>query len=139
MVGRTKYRNKAERERIEFCKFYMGCLPCILTRLLNVHIDYHHVVQGFRRLGHMFGYGLCTWHHRGEPWPGWIMIELATVHGPSLAHGKKPYEKYFGDELLLVKTTDYAYSLFKETPWNEFMMPESIAEEIRNFHTDLEK
>ena len=139
MVGRTKYRNKAERERIEFVKFYMGCLCCILRRQLNSHADYHHVVKGFKRLGHICGFGLCCWHHRGEPWPGMIMVECALVYGASLAHDKKLFVKTFGDELLLVETTDFAHSLFLDNPWNEFRMPESIAEQIRSFHTDLEK
>jgi len=139
MVGKTKPRNKEEQERIEFCKLYMSCLPCILTYLLNSHADYHHVVKGFKRLGHLAGFPMCLWHHRGEPWIGMRMIDMCFAYGDSHAHGKRAFEKSFGDELLLIKTTDFAHSLFKKNPWNEFAMPQSIGEEIRKFHSDLEK
>ena len=146
MVGRSKPMNKVEKDRAEFCKFYMCCLPCILVGLLNSHggndpkggCEYHHVVEGFKRLGHLVGYSQCNWHHKGEPFPGLRMIDCTMAYGDSLAHGKKPFEKTFGDELLLVKTTDFAYTLFKKNPWNEFSMPESIGEEIRKFHERLE-
>jgi len=52
--------------------------------------------------------------------------------------GKKPFEKTFGSERLLVTTTSVAHALFKINPWNEFAMPESIGEQIREFHSDLE-
>ena len=138
MVGRAKGRNKAEQERIDFVKQYMSCLPCILTHLLNSHCDYHHVVQGFRRLGHLAGYGMCSWHHRGEPWTGMLMIDMAMSQGPSMAHGKKAFEKYFGSELLLIKAVDFAHELFLKSPWNEFAMPDHIGEEIRNYYQDLQ-
>ena len=86
----------------------------------------------------MVGYPACSWHHRGEPWPGMRMIDCTMAHGPSLAHGKKTYEKSFGDELLLVKTTDFAHALFKKEPWNEFAMPVSTGDQIRDFHLELE-
>ena len=140
MVGKTKSRNKEENERIEISKLYISCLPCILISLLNSHADYQHVVEAQRRLGHKCGYSSCLWHHRGEKgglWEGLTTQAMIGMLGPSLAHGKKPFRAFFGSELVLVKTQDFAIKLYKRYQWNEFEMSQFVGSRIRSYHFDL--
>lgn len=64
--------------------------------------DYHHLLSGGRRRGHMFGVCLCPWHHRAVPNWGWSDSEMVAYYGPSLAKGSKPFHAAFGsdDELM---------------------------------------
>ena len=136
MVGRTKTRTKQEKERIYFVKHFMGCAPCILVKYLNSHCDYHHVVEGQRRLGEMVAYGQCLWHHKGIPWEGATRQEMVGILGPSYALSRREFRAKFGTERSLVGLVDYAHKLFKTYPWNEFAMPRSIGTNIFRFHLD---
>lgn len=137
MVGRTKPKTKADKERIEISKQYISCLPCILVGFLNSHADYQHVVEGQRRLGHQCGYSSCLWHHRGGRWEGLTTQEMIGRFGPSLSHGKKPFREFFGRELLLVRAQDFAIKLYKRYQWNEFEMSQFVGSRIRSYHFDL--
>ena len=135
MVGKTAPRNKEEQERIDFVKNFMGCLPCLLVNLPNSHANYNHIVSGRKRLGHMFGYGSCAWHDTFHVnWRGRSTQAMIGQLGPSLGHGKKPFEEVFGDERLLSDTVGFAQGLFKEKPWQEFAMPTTIVSKIRTQH-----
>ena len=141
MVGRTKPRNKEEQERIEFVKHYMGCAPCILVNYSNSPCNYNHICEGRKRLGHMFGYGSCAYHDVFHVnWDKRSTQSMIGQLGPSLGHGKKPFEEVFGDELLLARTVGFAQGLFKERPWPDFTipgspgMPRTIVSEIRTYH-----
>lgn len=64
--------------------------------------DYHHMLSGGRRRGHMDGIGLCPWHHRGVPEPDSTVKETRHYLGPSLIDGSKVFrERYGTDEELL--------------------------------------
>lgn len=127
-------RTKADNERIEFAKLYMSCLPCLIVNFLNSHADFHHVVEGRKRLGPSIGYGNCLWHHRGINWEGMTTQEMIGCLGPSIAHGKKSFQHHFGNERILVQTVEFAHKLFLQHPWNEFAMPRSMGSKIRRFH-----
>lgn len=117
-------------------KLYVGCLPCLLLKWSNTHADYHHVVEGRKRLGHFVGFGMCLWHHRGEldPNRGTDMLAIEETLGPSFARNKKGFKKFFGEERTFVKTNDYAIGLWQWTPWLEHCMPERTASSLRVFH-----
>ena len=135
MVGKTLPRNKEEQERIDFVKKFMGCLPCLLVNLPNSHANYNHIVSGRKRLGHMFGFGMCGWHDVFHVnWRSRSTQAMIGQLGPSLGHGKKPFEEVFGDELLLARTVGFAQELFKERPWQEFAMPRDVGADIRSYH-----
>ncbi len=141
MVGKSLPRNKEDQERIEFVKHHMGCLPCILCHFLNSRCNYNHVCEGRKRLGHQFGYGSCGWHDVFHVnWDGRSTQQMIGHLGPSLGHGKKPFEEVFGDELLLARTVDFAQELFKEKPWPDFItpgspgMPRDVGADIRSYH-----
>lgn len=79
--------------------------PCIACHKLGIPSrwpEIHHMLSGNRRRGHMATVGLCQWHHRGVPEPGWAGLQMLTRLGPSLANGSKPFRAMFGtdDELL---------------------------------------
>lgn len=43
-----------------------GCVACWLEGKQSRPTAYHHIVEGGRRLGHLFGFGLCDpGHHQG--------------------------------------------------------------------------
>jgi hypothetical protein len=67
------------------------------------------------------------------------MIDMAMSHGPSLAHGRKPFEKYFGREELLIQVVDYAHEMFQKREWGELAMPYSVGEKIRDYHLELQR
>lgn len=129
-----------EREHIQQTKFYIGCLPCLLEDWFNMHPDYHHVVEGRKRLGHMVGFGMCLWHHRGEVdnnWKGKKKEQIEALIGPSFARSKKVFIGRYGPELLLVRLNDFALSLWGMTPWIEHCMSLNVGEAIQAEHKKL--
>ena len=132
--------NSDERERIYIAKHYVSCLPCLLVGVKDSHADYHHVVEG-KRLGHRYGFPMCLWHHRGQRDVNvqWMTHpELKKALGPSFASEKRKFLRQFGDERMLVDLTDYAIDLFRSLPWNEFEMPDGVAQMIRRRWTFLQ-
>ena len=89
----------------------MACLAYALKAKMEwefiVHgCDYHHTKSGNIRRGHMFGFALCVWHHRGmrpDGVPPWQMHE---VFGPNLMNGGKKFTETYGtdDELITLQT-----------------------------------
>jgi hypothetical protein len=101
---------KAEEARIVACK-EGPCVACLVWSESDeapigfavVHgCDYHHTLSGGRRRGHMYGIGLCAYHHRGVPNWGCTVKEMRVHYGPSLMDGSKVFRDAYGtdDELL---------------------------------------
>ena len=101
---------KEEEARIIACK-EGSCVACLAWAesdqaplgFAPVHgCDYHHILSGGRRIGHMSGMGLCAWHHRGVPSWGCTVKEMRAHYGPSLMDGSKLFHAAYGsdDELL---------------------------------------
>lgn len=97
MVGRTKPMTKAQQRRTDRMKRDVGCICCRILSHGYVPAELHHIVRGGRRLGHDESYPLCDYHHRGRGYPR---------GGPSLAHGRKPFEAFFGKEQDLKAAAD---------------------------------
>lgn len=99
----TATPTKAEAARIEACKSG-PCVACEMRGRPSYGGDYHHLLSGGIRRGHMFGVCLCAWHHRGVPDWGCTHEVMREAFGPSLAEGSKPFHATFGsDETLLAK------------------------------------
>lgn len=102
---------KAEAERLE--RITRGeCVCCHLNNSLGrvraaFHgCDAHHLLSGGRRRGHRFTIGACPWHHRGvRPYRQMTDKDATEIHGPSLAHGSRPFHDFYGsdDELLALQ------------------------------------
>lgn len=115
MVGKTKPATKDEKQRMESLK-ELPCLCCMLTGMNIVcgPTEVEHVTDRGRRLGHDKTLALGLWHHRGEKafqYQGMTNQEMSGAFGPSLAHGRKPFEQRYGDESeVLVRLQDWVLS-----------------------------
>lgn len=87
------------------------CMACIVWARTHpefrpvVGCDFHHFKSGNVRRGHLFGVGLCYWHHRqGLDW-GLIAPEMRAHYGPSLMDGSRLFHETYGsdDELLALQ------------------------------------
>ena len=117
----------------------LGCVACVLKNWPDAPAEVHHVVEGRVRLGHSNTMGLCLYHHRGEPHPGYSRQQMSGMLGPSLAHGSYDFEDNFGSQATLVQVQDYIIQRFTDEPWLEFSMPRGIVLDIYYFWSDLRK
>lgn len=101
---------KAEAARIVACKSG-PCVACSIRRdqadcpswfCVTPGGDYHHLLSGGIRRGHLFGVCLCAWHHRGVPEWGMSHRSMRDDYGPSLAEGSKPFHAAFGSDAELL-------------------------------------
>lgn len=103
--------NAAESARVVAVKSGR-CLACLQLldqgRITYVPegCDYHHLLSGGRRRGHLFGIGLCAWHHRQVPDWGCTVPEMREVFGPSLMCGSKTFHAAFGSDAELLAKQD---------------------------------
>lgn len=143
MVGKTPRVRKDERERLETIKIYCGCLPCLLRGHLDRWTTIEHVTENGRRVGiksdeHKNTIGLCMWHHFGVCDPGQQKAMMTAELGPALAHGRKPFEEYFGDEVkILIPTQNFLLSQFAIRPWPEHTVDRRAARRTREVWTEL--
>ena len=68
--------------------------------------DYHHLLSGGRRIGHMAGIGLCAWHHRAVPDWGCSPAEMRLAYGPSLMDGSRLFREAYGSDEELMELQD---------------------------------
>jgi len=100
---------KAEADRIVAIKELGLCMACESLRLAGLAgsdvegVDFHHFKSGNIRRGHMFGVGLCPWHHRRYPLDGVTCKEMVVLFGPSLLDGGKAFAEVFGNDEELLK------------------------------------
>ena len=125
-----------ESRRIYLSKHMVGCLPCLLNGWPNQHADYHHVTNGDARYGHMIGFPMCLWHHRGKvDWSHTMTLdETRERMGPSYELHRKDFLERYGSERQLVELNTRAIVMYGEEPWLEFELPPRIAERIRKAH-----
>lgn len=88
---------KRESEYIERCKTG-PCVSCTLWDRYVSPCDFHHMKSGNVRRGHMFGVGLCAWHHRGHQIEGWSRQNMADYFGPSLMDGSRLFHLTYGSD-----------------------------------------
>lgn len=135
MVGKTAPIGRLDELRFKVITEYCGCLCCTMRHRLNAHATIEHVTENGRRLDdeHQGTIGLCEWHHFGNPWDGLTRDEMVRLLGPSLAHGRTPFEEAFGDEVeILLPLQDHAIALFAGMPWESYDMPEPVARRLQN-------
>lgn len=96
-MGPSKPPTKAERQHMARVA-EMGCIACRKDGHPDTPASVHHIVQGNRRLGHMYTLPLCYAHHQGGG--------LAGV--PSVHQAKRPFERRYGTELELLAEVMHA-------------------------------
>lgn len=98
MKHSTKPPTKAEGERIQKM-LKLGCVCCMVTEYW-VQPECHHIVEGDRRLGHLWTLPICPGHHRGA----WSTAQLAHYAEcqlplpPSISSGSKAFERQYGTQ-----------------------------------------
>lgn len=125
MVGKTKAATADEKRRMTILKENVPCIPCLIEYGLPVLPTIQHVSRGYKRLGHGFTWSGCGWHHLGlEP----------RMDGPSLANGRKPFERRYGPEEFLVRCADYVLNQYDESPWIDYNVPTSVIAALQEAH-----
>lgn len=143
MVGKTPRILKDERERLRKIKEYCGCLPCLLVGHLDRWTTIEHVTDSGRRVGvesaqHANTVGLCLWHHFGRCDSGCQREPMVQELGPSLAHGRKLFEDYFGDEVkILIPIQNFLLAEFDADPWPSHNVSRRAARRTRKQWIEL--
>ena len=94
-------------------------IGCLLCRRQGVRgcgtLEFHHPTSGGRRLGDDLVIPLGRWHHQGIP-PTLYMTKTQAreKYGPSLADGRKPFEKEYGTEVELLEETERLLNGYQE-------------------------
>lgn len=107
MKHSTGRPTKAEARRIVAAKEGQ-CRACAKLGHVTDLCEYQHVKRGNRRIGHMAGYALCDYHHRGVLPEGRTRAWMREHFGPCLSDGSKPFVEAFGAEALLIAEQDEA-------------------------------
>jgi hypothetical protein len=95
------------REKSEDCPpFFVPFMGC----------DFHHFKSGNVRIGHLWGVGLCAWHHRGIGIEGWTPAAMRRHFGPSLMDGSQTFHKAYGYDPDLLEAQDAILALYGATP-----------------------
>lgn len=123
MVGKARAPTTEEKNRMSWIgQQYGGCLPCLLENRPGVACTVQHVVKGRKRLGHESTYGLCVWHHFGQP---------PERPSPSLANGTKPFMRKFGSEELLVDLQTFLIDAWDIHFWVPYQIPAEVVRQLR--------
>ena len=89
-------------------------------------------VEGMKRVGHLHTYSSCEWHHFGYAFGGASNQRMIGELGPSLAHGKRTFQEFFGSERVLVHIQDRFYATYKKSPWFDYGVPENVRAKARH-------
>lgn len=114
MKHSTAPMNAEEARYVEACKdgFCVACLireasPDAPPFFVPAHgCDFHHFKSGNVRVGHLWGVGLCAWHHRGIPLEAWKPEHMRRHFGPSLMDGSRTFHATYGDDTALLERQD---------------------------------
>lgn len=141
MVGKAKTPTAQEKRRMTVLKENIPCVPCLMLRK-NRLPSIQHTVSGMTREGHLSTYSSCDWHHFGHPLPNWETLPgsigganqaCSGLLGPSFAHGRKPFESFFGKESLLVAIASRLVASFEKSPWIDYSVPYNVRQKSIEF------
>lgn len=122
---------KADSDRMAQIK-ESGCICTVLLHRKSVPPDVHHLTAGGRRLGHQATIGLSPWLHRGIQSGGMSTQEMMGMFGPSLAHGKREFERFWGSEAGLLDIQNVILGHFEKSPWIDYRIPYVVASEAQD-------
>lgn len=88
-MGPSRTPNKLEREWMNRIAD-LGCVACKQDGIESP-ASVHHIIQGNRRLGHLYSIGLCYPHHQGD-----------GRQVPSVHFTKRTFVQRYGSELELL-------------------------------------
>jgi Recombination enhancement, RecA-dependent nuclease len=88
---------EAEQHRVDLMK-PLGCLACASAGWLNLdELELHHLIEGNRRLGHLYTIFLCRGHHQGH-WNSVTTLALLPRYRVAISDGRKRFNAVFGSE-----------------------------------------
>lgn len=88
---------KTEQARIDLMRS-LGCLACASAGWLNMEaLELHHLLDGNRRVGHLFSIFLCAGHHRSQ-WSSVQIQALLPKYRVAISDGRKLFNKVFESE-----------------------------------------
>ena len=137
-MGRAKPATSAEKRRMTILKESVPCICCLVLGKVRLP-EIHHAVSGMRREGHNKTVSLCPWHHRSIPLDNWQKLDGAEgganqatsgLLGPSLAHGKRTFQEFFGSEHLLVLIATRLVKSYEESPWHNYDIPYDLKRKV---------
>jgi len=125
-MHRGYIRPTAEEQRRIDVMMGLGCVACAYLGVPNLQFtECHHIVEGNRRMGHLYTLPLCAGHHRGIWTLGqltWIPEELLV----SISSGRKVFVATYDTERNLWVTVEEKMKL--PTIWPESkVLPRRIA------------
>jgi len=98
-MGPSKPPTKAEREWMARIAD-LGCVACRKDGE-STPASVHHIVQGNRRLGHLFTLPLCQPHHQGD-----------GHRVPSVHFAKRTFVQRYGSELELLAGLQVEFGIY---------------------------
>ena len=120
----TTTPNRVEAGYIENCKTW-ECVACAIWEASGeappmfvpcFGCDFHHFISGGIRVGHLWGVGLCLWHHRRVPLDGWSEQAMRRHFGPSLMDGSRTFREAFGTDAELLRDQDLILESYGVAP-----------------------
>lgn len=95
---------KAEQHRVDLMRC-LGCVACASSGWLNLdELELHHLIEGSRRLGHLYTIFLCRGHHQGH-WSSAQIQALLPKYRVAISDGRKRFNKVFRSERYLWERT----------------------------------
>lgn len=120
MHRNQKRATRAESLRIGRMK-ELGCCACIVYGIPNDRfIECHHIVEGNKRLGHLYTIPLCAGHHRGAWQPAQISA-LAPELLVSISSGSKVFTPIYGTNRSLWDKVQFVLGLDDEWPVSKIL------------------
>lgn len=113
-----------------------GCICTLLLHSYGQPCDIHHLTAGGRRLGHQYTIGLSPWNHRGVTADGLTERQMTIIYGPSLAHGRRPFEAFFGPQSLLLEIQNVVLEQHSVHNWHNFYPPHEVRRNALTLWTD---
>lgn len=100
-MGPSKSPNKIEREWMARAAD-SGCIACLQDGI-HSPASIHHIIQGNRRMGHLFTIPLCPLHHQGD-----------GREAPSVHFTKRTFVARYGSELELLAALQVRLGVYDE-------------------------
>ena len=141
MVGKTKYKTKADEKRLSGVS-QMGCLPCMIDGWNDVPATVQHITEGGVRLEdeHQKTYPSCPWHHQAYPPESCHgSSRLARrKFGPSFANNKRNFAERYGSERDLVQITDALLRVI-DSEWRRgcYLGPAALGKVAVELHREI--
>lgn len=116
----TKY----EKMRVE-AMLKLGCVCCAQLGIVFGLVENHHLLDGYRRMGHWYTLPLCAGHHRGVWTPEQIEC-IPAEKRVAISDGRKLFIQVYGHERSLWEAVQKRLRLPRVWPASK-IVPRSVA------------